>query len=127
MTKLLKKTFSDIPFRTVMSNLVESAPQATYALMNSRLLLLKGLSPIRQWLGQQINRLEIRDAAMAHLICRIIPAQCPFERSICLFGRFTVHIPPLCKLNPLYEEVIGLRFRGLSHLADEGKEDVSCY
>ncbi len=114
----------------VMSNLVESAPQATYVLMNSRLLLFKGLSPlssIRQWLSQRINRLEIRNAVMARLICRTIPTQCPFERDICLFGRFTVQIPPMCKLNPLYEEVVGLRFRALCYLADDCNEDVSCY
>lgn len=82
-----------------------------------------GLSLIRRWL----NNLEIRHTALAHLICRIVPVQCPFERDICLFGRTLVHIPPLCKLNPLYEEVMGLRFRALCYLADECGEDVGCY
>ncbi|MGC1308397.1 MAG: Mo-dependent nitrogenase C-terminal domain-containing protein [Phormidesmis sp.] len=110
-------------FSTVMLNLVESDPQATYTFTNSRLFPFKGLSPIRQWL----NRLEIRNAAVAHFICRTIPTQCPFERDICLLGLFTVHIPPLCKLNPLYEEVVGLRFRALCHLADDCHEDVHRY
>ncbi len=109
-----------------MSNLVGPAPQAMYALTNSRLPSFKGLSPIRQWLSQRINRLEIRNAAIAHLICRTIPTDCPFERDIC-FGRFAVHIPPMCKLNPLYEEVVSLRFRALCYLADDCHEDVSCY
>jgi hypothetical protein len=82
-----------------------------------------GLSPIRQWL----NNLEIRHAALAHMICRIVPVQCPFERDIYLFERTLVHIPPLCKLNPLYDEVVGLRFRALCYLADECGEDVGCY
>lgn len=86
-------------------------------------LAFDGLSPIRQWL----NTLEIRHAALAHAICRIVPVQCPFERDICLLGRTLVHIPPLCKLNPLYDEVVGLRFRALCYLADECGEDVGCY
>jgi len=53
--------------------------------------------------------------------------QCPFEQDIYLFGRKIGHIPPLCKLNPLYEELIGLRFRALCYLADECGQDVSCY
>ncbi|MEB3214408.1 MAG: Mo-dependent nitrogenase C-terminal domain-containing protein [Leptolyngbyaceae bacterium] len=82
-----------------------------------------GLSPIRRWL----NSLEVRHVALAHLICRIVPVQCPFERDICLFDRTLVHIPPLCKLNPLYDEVVGLRFRALCYLADECGEDIGCY
>jgi hypothetical protein len=86
-------------------------------------LTFDGLSPIRQWL----NNVEIRHAAVAHLICRVVPVQCPFERDICLFNRTLVHIPPLCKLNPLYDEVVSLRFRALCYLADECGEDVGCY
>jgi len=33
----------------------------------------------------------------------------------------------MCKLNPLYEEVVALRFRALCYLADECGEDVTCY
>ena len=57
----------------------------------------------------------------------MIPTQCPFERDISLFGRTIVSIPPLCKLNPLYEELIGLRFRALCYLADDCGEDIGCY
>ncbi|NJN23641.1 MAG: nitrogenase, partial [Acaryochloridaceae cyanobacterium RL_2_7] len=38
-----------------------------------------------------------------------------------------VHIPPMCKINPLYEQLVGLRFRSLSFLADECQEDISAY
>ena len=106
-----------------MMNLSKSTDQLAPALNTVHLLLLNCLSPIRQWL----NSLEIRNATLAHLICRVIPVQCPFERTICLFGHTLVHIPPLCKLNPLYEEVVGLRFRALCYLADDCKEDVRCY
>jgi hypothetical protein len=57
----------------------------------------------------------------------LIPMQCPFEQDIYLFGRQIGHIPPLCQLNPLYEELIGLRFRALCYLADECGQDVSYY
>jgi hypothetical protein len=57
----------------------------------------------------------------------MIPAQCPFERDVKLFGHKIVHIPPLCKLNPIYEQLVGLRFRALSYLADDCGEDVSPY
>nr|WP_283766485.1 Mo-dependent nitrogenase C-terminal domain-containing protein [Roseofilum capinflatum] len=81
------------------------------------------LQPLRQWL----NRFEIRDESMAHFLCRMIPVQCPFARDLYLFGRKIGHIPPLCKLNPLYEEVIALRFRALCYLADECGQDIRIY
>lgn len=79
------------------------------------------------WLRQWLTDFEMTDAATAHLICRLIPAQCPFEREIALFGRTLVRIPPLCKLNPLYAEVVGLRFRALCYLADCCGEDIGQY
>lgn len=81
------------------------------------------LQPLRQWL----DTLEIRNPDVAKQICQLIPAQCPFERTIRLFGRTLFHIPPLCKLNPLYEQFVGLRFRALCYLADECGEDISAY
>jgi hypothetical protein len=81
------------------------------------------LQPIRQWMESR----EINNPKLAHLLCQIIPAQCPFERDIKLFGRKLFHIPPMCKLNPLYEQVVGLRFKALCYLADECGEDVTAY
>ncbi len=72
------------------------------------------LNPIRQWLEQ----VEIQDEKTAKLIARLIPAQCPFAREIKLFGYQLGQIPPLCKLNPLYDQLMGLRFRCLCFLAD---------
>lgn len=79
--------------------------------------------PVRKWL----NKIEIRDRTLAHRLCRTIPNQCPFEREIALFGKTILNIPPLCKLNPLYNEVIALRFRAICYLADVCGEDVSSY
>ena len=81
------------------------------------------LQPVRQWLDQ----LDVRDRKLAKRLCELIPAQCPFERDVKLFGRTLFHIPPMCKLNPLYEQVVGLRFRALCYLADECGEDISAY
>jgi tellurite resistance protein len=81
------------------------------------------LAPLRDWL----DGLDIQDPRVARFLCKMIPSQCPFERDITLFGRKIVHIPPLCKINPLYEQMVGLRFRALSYLADDCGEDVTPY
>ncbi|MEB3250862.1 MAG: Mo-dependent nitrogenase C-terminal domain-containing protein [Cyanobacteriota bacterium] len=79
------------------------------------------LKPAREWL----DHLEVHDPRLARFLCRLIPSQCPFERDIVLFNHKLVHIPPMCKINPLYEQLVGLRFRALSYLADECGEDVT--
>ncbi len=81
------------------------------------------LKPIRKLL----DGIVIRNSLIAHWICAIIPPQCPFARDVKLFGHTILQIPPLCKLNPLYNEVVSLRFRAICYLADECGEDVSSY
>lgn len=81
------------------------------------------LHPVKDWL----EGMEIKDPRLAKFVCKVIPPQCPFERDINLFGRKIAHIPPLCKLNPLYEQFTMLRFRSLSYLADDCGEDVTKY
>jgi hypothetical protein len=81
------------------------------------------LRPLRKWLDSR----EIQNPKLAKLIAKTIPAQCPFERDIVLFGRKVAHIPPMCKLNPLYDQFVGLRFRALCYLADECGEDIQAY
>ena len=81
------------------------------------------LKPVKKWL----DGMEVEDPRLARFICKMVPSQCPFERDVVLFGKKIVHIPPMCKLNPLYEQLVGLRFRSLSYLADECKEDVTPY
>jgi hypothetical protein len=81
------------------------------------------LQPLRQ----KIENIEINNPQLAHRLCKLIPAQCPFERDIKLFGKTLFHIPPMCKLNPFFQEVVSLRFRALCYLADECGEDVSQY
>ncbi len=81
------------------------------------------LHPLKDWL----DGMDIHDPRLARFICKMVPSQCPFERDIKLFGHKVVHIPPLCKLNPLYEQLVGLRFRALCYLSDDCKEDISEY
>jgi hypothetical protein len=81
------------------------------------------LRPFRQ----RIGRIQVSSPRNAHRIARLIPAQCPFERDVVVFGRQIAHIPPLCKLNPLYDELVELRFKALCYLADECGEDISAY
>lgn len=81
------------------------------------------LQPLRQWL----DKLQIQNCKLAKFIAKVIPAQCPFERDIIVFGRKIAHIPPMCKLNPLYDEFVALRFRALCYLVDECGEDIQSY
>jgi hypothetical protein len=81
------------------------------------------LQPLRQW----IDNVEVSNPKLAHRLCKLIPAQCPFERDVKLLGHTLFHIPPMCKLNPLYDEVVALRFRALCYLADECGEDIAAY
>lgn len=87
---------------------------------------VQSLSPVkfaRYWLDET----QVHSPRMARFLCRTIPAQCPFERDVVLLGRKVAHIPPLCKLNPFFEQLVGLRFRALCYLVNECGEDVSVY
>ncbi|PSB27873.1 Mo-dependent nitrogenase C-terminal domain-containing protein [Stenomitos frigidus] len=77
-------------------------------------LRLNVLQPVRQWL----DRFPVSNPALARLLYKLIPGQCPFERDVVVFGRKLAHIPPLCKLNPLYDQLVGLRFRSMCYLVD---------
>lgn len=76
---------------------------------------------------QRLEAIEIRQPKMARLICKVIPARCPFAREIRVFDRLVVSIPPLCKLNPFYDQMIEIRFKSLVYLADECGEDITLY
>ncbi len=103
-----------------MSSITSISPEVAPAHDN---YLDRLLQPIREYL----DGVEINNRKMAHWLCKLIPAQCPFERDIKLFGHLLFHIPPMCKLNPLYDQFIGLRFRALSFLADVCGEDITRY
>ena len=115
---LVQHTFETLHVEAWIARL--QSKLATARLMKRKIDLFY---PLRQWL----NGIEIDNSAVAHRICQTIPSQCPFEREIKLFGRTIIKIPPMCKLNPLSDEVIALRFRAICYLADTCGEDVSVY
>jgi hypothetical protein len=82
------------------------------------------LQKIRDWLDDSI---QVRNPKVARFYCSMIPGRCPFERDIYILGQKIAHIPPLCKLNPLYEPLLNLRFRALCYLADHCNEDIRSY
>ncbi|MBW4541771.1 MAG: Mo-dependent nitrogenase C-terminal domain-containing protein [Myxacorys chilensis ATA2-1-KO14] len=85
------------------------------------------IASLLQPIAQKLDAIEIQSAKTAHFFCRLIPSQCPFERDIRCFGRVLLHIPPMCKLNPFYEQLVGLRFKALCYLADVCGEDIAAY
>ena len=52
---------------------------------------------------------------LAQLIVNLIPATCPFNKTI-KFAGLTVTIPPLCHFNPFYNQLINLRCVALGKL-----------
>lgn len=86
----------------------------------------KLLNPL-QFIRQKLDSWEIKGEHTARRIVKWIPAQCPFAREIKAFGKVIFRIPALCKFNPLYEQLIALRFRALCFLADRCGEDITPY
>jgi hypothetical protein len=84
---------------------------------------LISLQPIRQWL----DSIEVNDPLLARSLDQWIPASCPFEREIWVFNRKILSIPPLCKLNPFYDQIVALRFKALIYLAGETAQEVNSY
>lgn len=81
------------------------------------------LYPLQTWL----DNIEIQEEKLARQIVKLIPSQCPFAREIRLFNQVILRIPPLCKLNPFYDQLIALRFRALCFLVDQCNEDITQY
>jgi len=104
-----------------------TVPQKNLSSAQSQPRLRDSWNFLLQPLRQRLDQIEIDDPKTARFLCTLIPAQCPFERDIVLFGRKVGHIPPLCKLNPFYEQLVSLRFRALCFLADQCGEDIDRY
>ncbi|WP_293127893.1 Mo-dependent nitrogenase C-terminal domain-containing protein [Microcoleus sp. bin38.metabat.b11b12b14.051] len=103
-----------------MSSTTSIFPKNRYQDLSVTDLLVQ---PVRQWL----DSIAVGDRQAARLLCQLIPAQCPFERDIQLWGHHLLLIPPMSKLNLVYKELVGLRFRSLWFLADVCGEDVTPY
>lgn len=59
----------------------------------------------------------VNNKILAKLLLKLIPASCPFERDLKLFGLTLIHIPPLCHINPFYQPLMILRWQASSYLA----------
>lgn len=64
-------------------------------------------------LRRRLDTIEVNDPTIAFWICKLIPSQCPFNRKIQCFGYTVFQMPPLCNLNPLYKQFVGLRLKAL--------------
>ena len=104
-------------------SLAEESAESPLNKIGDKLSHVEPLKPVREWLDQ----LSVADPRLARFVCKLVPSQCPFERDVKIFGSKVVHIPPMCKINPLYEQLVGLRFRALTYLADDVGEDVTPY
>lgn len=60
---------------------------------------------------EALNNFEFTNKDRAERFVKLIPNSCPFAREVKAFGKTIVNIPPLCKINPLYEEIMMLKFR----------------
>lgn len=83
------------------------------------------LSPLKI-VKEKLENWQIKEKTTATKIVNLIPSQCPFARDIYLFNKKLFTIPPLCKLNPFYEDLMMLRFRALCFLSEMG-EDITPY
>jgi hypothetical protein len=84
-------------------------------------LPLNLLDVVRKWL----DSIQICNPIAAQFICKLVPARCPFERTIYFFNCFMIHIPPLCHFNPIYQQLISLRLRALTYLFEVEEENIS--
>ncbi len=79
------------------------------------------LQPVKR----RIEQISVESPSVAHRIVALIPADCPFARDIKVCGYTLLRIPPMCKINPLYDQLMMLRFRALCYLVDECGEDAT--
>lgn len=69
------------------------------------------------YIKQVLESIEVTNEEQANLLCSLIPSACPFARTIKL-GSYSLVIPPLCKINPLYEDLMMLRFKAECYKAE---------
>ena len=81
----------------------------------SFLAFFNPLLPLRRW----VNNLEVSSVTTAQWICRVIPNTCSSGYDFTVFGRISLHVPSLCKLNPLADELVDLRFRAADFLYEQ--------
>jgi hypothetical protein len=113
-------------FRRVARGLLPSFATAPFSTNSANAIAKQQSLDLLCPLRLLVDSIEVKNDKFAHFLCQLIPCTCPFERNITIFGN-TFHIPALCKLNPLYNEVVALRLRALTYLEGDCGEDVSQY
>lgn len=83
------------------------------------------ISPFN-YIKNKLESWEIKEKEVAQKIVALIPSQCPFAKDIYWCDRKVFTIPPLCKINPFYEDLMMLRFKALCFLSEIG-EDITPY
>ncbi|MBE9059816.1 Mo-dependent nitrogenase C-terminal domain-containing protein [cf. Phormidesmis sp. LEGE 11477] len=78
-------------------------------------LLVHPLAPVRTWL----NALEVHNVRLAQWVCRLVPNTCSSGHDLILLGH-CLHVPSLCEVNPLADELVDLRFRAADFLYEQG-------
>jgi hypothetical protein len=63
-------------------------------------------SRLLSWVKRTIDGINVESEQLSRFVVASIPAQCPFARKVSLNGKLLFEIPPLCKLNPAYDEVV---------------------
>ncbi len=54
--------------------------------------------------------------ALVNFLATVMPDYCPFNREVKIFGRPLFTIPMLCKLNPLFDEIVEEKLRRKGYL-----------
>ncbi len=90
---------------------------------------IESSAPARHWnpfrpainaLKSWLDGIEMQTMVQAQWICQLIPSHCPFQRDIRV-GNRTLHIPALCQINPVYEQLVALRLRAATYIAEVGQ------
>ena len=83
----------------------------------------KPFAPLKQWL----DSLDLGDEMIFSFVVQLFPSQCPFERDfIFLVACWSLSFPPMCKIHPLFEQLVALRFRCICHPYFDEQLRISC-
>jgi len=109
---------SDYPF--IWKEGVEYENHWLEATTIGRPFRLELLRSVRHWL----DALEVREPRVARLLCKLIPAQCPFERDIKLFGK-SLSYATVVQAQPALRTISWPTLRSMCYL--EGIADRTCW
>ncbi len=90
--------------------------------MSNLTTILAGLSSVFVlsvlYYPASLQKVQFTHKSILFRVVLLVPSQCPFERNID-FGPVHMHVPPLCKLNPLSEKLEELRFKAVCFAVEQ--------